>query len=113
MTYLECHGGLSAAEVDALRERWREYVASTHAIILEKPMGCTVRNWRDALERPPPPAPWSASARQGTTMGYRPLPYRNTLPDVPWIIRGNNAALSLGAILLGALAALWWGAGWF
>jgi hypothetical protein len=25
---------------------------------------------------------------------------------VPWIIRGNNAALSLGAILLGALAAL-------
>jgi hypothetical protein len=45
-------------------------------------------------------------------MPYRPLPaqpsYPSMLPPVPWIIRGNNAALSLGAIMLAGLAALWW-----
>jgi hypothetical protein len=77
-------------------------------------MAMTVRNLRDALERPPPPHSWEVMndwhrRQDEQRMGYRPLPpapYRDTLPPVPWIIRGNNAALSLGAILLGALAAL-------
>jgi hypothetical protein len=107
MAYLECRGGLSAAEIDALRERWRDHVAGAHAIILETPMAMTVRNLRDALERPPPPRPW------GPGGAYRPLPpsppFRSLVPPVPWIMRGDNAALSLGAILLGALALLWWG----
>jgi hypothetical protein len=66
----------------------------------------TVRNLQDTLgERPPPPASWSPR------MGYQPRPsppYRSMLPPVPWIIRGNNAALSLGAIVLAALVAAWW-----
>jgi hypothetical protein len=65
----------------------------------------TVRNLRAALERPPPPAPWRAGG------AYRPVPpsppYRSLLPPVPWIIQGNNAALSLGAIAIAGLLALW------
>jgi len=75
-------------------------------------MALTTRNLRDALERPPPPRPWAAS--KGDRMGYQPQPPRRPrsppgtlVPPPPWIMRGENALLSLGAILLGGLVLLW------
>jgi len=68
-------------------------------------MGFTVRHLRTALERPPPPRSWSPGSRQ-PQQPYRP-PFRSLVPPPPWIMRGDNAVLSLGAILLAGLVLLW------
>jgi hypothetical protein len=64
-------------------------------------MGYTVRPLRDALERPPPPGSQRPGARPS------PPPFRSMVPPPPWIMRGDNALLSLGAILLTGLFLLW------
>jgi len=66
-------------------------------------MGFTVRHLRATLERAPPPRSWSPGARP---QPYRP-PFRSLVPPPPWIMRGDNAVLSLGAILLAGLLLLW------
>lgn len=57
-------------------------------------MGYTRRS-RAIIDRPPPPQ----------LPGAR-LPFRSLLPPVPWIMRDNNALLTLAAIVLSALGAL-------
>jgi hypothetical protein len=69
-------------------------------------MSLTTAHLRAALER--------------SSMGYQPrpqtspriapgarLPLRSLLPPVPWLIRGNNAALVLGTIVLATLFMAW------
>lgn len=59
-------------------------------------MGYTRRS-RAIIDRPPPPGSQLPGAR---------LPFRSLLPPVPWIMRDNNALLTLAVIVLLALGAL-------
>lgn len=60
-------------------------------------MGYTRRS-RAIVDRPPPPG--------SQLPGARLCRFRSLLPPVPWIMRDNNALLTLAAIVLSALGAL-------